>query len=82
LAELLLNDPAKWNRQSIQELIDTNITQRVNLPKPKPVMLLYVTIWTDENDNIIFKNDVYDRDRQVLDGLNEEFTIWQTRAIN
>ena len=82
MAELLLNDPAKWNRQSIQELIDTNITQRVNLPKPKPVMLLYVTIWTDENDNIIFKNDVYDRDRQVLDGLNEEFTIWQTRAIN
>lgn len=82
LAELLLNDPAKWNRDSIQELIDTNKTQRVNLPKPKTVMLLYVTIWTDENDNIIFKNDVYDRDQQVLDGLKEEFTIWQTRAIN
>lgn len=82
LAELLLNDPEKWNRESIQELIDTNKTQRVNLPKAKPVMLLYVTIWTDENDNFIFKKDVYDRDQQVLDGLNEEFTIWQTRAIN
>ena len=45
-------------------------------------MLLYVTIWTDENDDIIFKKDVYDRDQQVLDGLNEEFAIWQTRAIN
>jgi len=82
LAQLLLNDPAKWNRDSIQELIDSNITQRVNLSKPKPVMLLYVTIWFDENDNFIFKKDVYNRDRQVLDGLNEEFTIWQTRAIN
>ncbi len=82
LAELLLNDPEKWNRQSILELIDTNKTQRVNLPKPKPVMLLYVTIWTDENDNFIFIKDVYERDQQVLDGLNEEFTIWQTRAIN
>jgi len=82
LAELLLNDPEKWNRESIQELIDTNKTQRVDLPKPKPVMLLYVTIWTDENENIIFKNDVYDRDQIVLNGLNEEFTIWQTRAIN
>jgi len=81
LAEILLNDSVKWNRASIQELIDTYKTQIVNLPKPKPVMLLYVTIWTDENDNIIFQNDVYDRDRQVLDGLNEEFTIWQTRAI-
>jgi len=47
-----------------------------------PVMLLYLTISFDENDNYIFKKDVYDRDRQVLDGLNEEFTIWQTRAIH
>jgi murein L,D-transpeptidase YcbB/YkuD len=82
LAEILLNDPAKWNRERIQELIDTNKTQRVNLPKPKPVILLYVTIWTDEHDDIIFIKDVYDRDQEVLDGLNEEFSIWQTRAIN
>ena len=82
LAEILLNDPAKWNRESIQSLIDTNKTRRVNLPKPKPVMLLYVTIRVDENDNFIFIKDIYERDRQVLDGLNEEFTIWQTRAIN
>ena len=82
LAELLLNDPEKWNRDSIQELIDTNKTQRVNLPKPKPVMLLYVTIWFDENNNYIFQKDVYNRDQQVIDGLNEEFTIWQTRAFN
>ena len=81
LAELLLNDPEKWNRESIQEVIDGKETQRVNLPKPKPVILLYVTIWFDENDGIIFKKDVYDRDRQVLDGLNGDFTIWQTRAI-
>jgi murein L,D-transpeptidase YcbB/YkuD len=82
LAEILLKDPAKWNRERIQELIDTNKTQRVNLPKPKPVILLYVTIWTDEHDDIIFIKDVYDRDQEVLDGLNEEFSIWQTRAIN
>ncbi len=82
LAELLLDDPEKWDRESIQELIDSNETRRVNLPEPKPILLLYVTIWFDENGSIIFKKDVYDRDRQVLDGLNEEFTIWQTRAIN
>jgi murein L,D-transpeptidase YcbB/YkuD len=82
LTELLLNDSVKWNRERIQEMIDTNQTLRVNLPKPKPVMLLYVTIWFDEHDNYIFIKDVYDRDQQVLDGLNEEFTIWQTRAIN
>ena len=31
--------------------------------------------------NIIFKKDVYDRDKAVLDGLNEEFKIWQRRVF-
>jgi murein L,D-transpeptidase YcbB/YkuD len=45
------------------------------------VLILYVTIWFDENDNVVFKKDIYDRDQPVLEGLNEEFTIWQTRAF-
>jgi murein L,D-transpeptidase YcbB/YkuD len=81
LAELLLADPDNWNRERIQQLLDTNITQRVNLPEPKPIMLVYVTVWFDENDNYMFTRDVYDRDPAVLEGLQEEFSIWQTRAI-
>jgi hypothetical protein len=27
------------------------------------------------------QKDVYDRDQPVLDGLNEEFSIWQRRAF-
>jgi murein L,D-transpeptidase YcbB/YkuD len=81
LAELLLNDPAKWNRESIQKVLDTSETLRVNLPEPKPVMLVYATIRFDDDDHYIFKKDVYKRDGQVLGGLNEEFKIWQTRAI-
>lgn len=34
------------------------------------------------NKYFIFIKDIYGRDREVLKGLNEEFTIWQTRAIN
>jgi murein L,D-transpeptidase YcbB/YkuD len=81
LAEILLDDPVKWGRESILNLLATNETLKVDLPKPKPVMLLYFTLSFDEKGNYIFKKDVYGRDRQVLEGLNEEFTIWQTRAI-
>ena len=81
LAELLLDNPEKWNRESIQKLLDTEKTTRVNLPKPKPIMLVYATIWFDENDSIIFRKDVYGRDHAVLEGLKEEFSIWQTRTI-
>ncbi|UCD88717.1 MAG: L,D-transpeptidase family protein [Desulfobacterales bacterium] len=82
LAEILLDNPEKWNQQNIRNLIDTLKTQKVNLPKPIPVSLLYWTVRFDEDGKIIFKKDVYDRDRAVLDGLNEEFVAWQRRLLN
>ena len=81
LAEILLDDPEKWNRERILEVFNTNKTRRVDLPKPKTIMLLYVTVRFDDNENLIFKKDVYQRDQVVLDGLNEEFDIWQRRAF-
>ena len=81
LAEILLDDPDQWNRKSILSLLETNRTKKVYLPKPKPIMLLYATISFDQNRNLIFKKDVYNRDQTVLEGLKEDFTIWQTRAI-
>ena len=73
LAEILLNDPENWNQKNIQNLIGTLKTKRVNLPKPMPISLFYWTIRFDEKGDIIFKKDIYDRDREVLNGLNEEF---------
>ena len=82
LAEILLNDPEKWNQQNIQDLMDTLETKRVNLTKPMPISLLYWTVRFDEKGKIIFKKDVYDRDEAVLDGLNEEFVSWQRRFLD
>ncbi|MDX1709114.1 MAG: L,D-transpeptidase family protein, partial [Desulfobacterales bacterium] len=39
LAEILLDDPAKWNQQSFKRIIDTRETQTVMLPKHVPVLL-------------------------------------------
>ena len=80
--QIVLDDPDKWNRETFQELIDSNETRRVYLPKPMPLILLYTTCRFDENGDIVFKKDVYKRDRAVLEGLNEEFTIWQRRSFN
>ena len=81
LAEILLDDPVKWNRGNIKKMLNTNKTRRINLAKRVPISLLYWTVRFDENGNIIFKKDVYDRDREVLEGLNEEFEIWQRRVL-
>jgi L,D-transpeptidase YcbB len=77
LAEILLNDSESWNQQNIRSLIDTLKTKIINLPKPMPISLFYWTIHFDEEGNIIFRKDIYDRDKEVLNGLNEEFIAWQ-----
>jgi murein L,D-transpeptidase YcbB/YkuD len=82
LAEILLDDPYKWNQKNINNLIDTLETKKVNLPEPMPVSLLYWTVRFDEKGKIIFKKDVYDRDGAVLNGLKEEFVAWQRRFLD
>jgi murein L,D-transpeptidase YcbB/YkuD len=73
LAELLLNDPVKWNRDEIMKVIESKKTQRVNLPEPVPVMLLYWTFEVDDDGRFKFKKDLYKRDQAILKGLNGGF---------
>ena len=82
LAEILLNDPEKWNQQNIRNVIDTLKIKKVNLPKPMPISLFYWTVRFDEKGDIIFKKDIYKRDAEVLNGLNEKFIAWQRRFLD
>jgi murein L,D-transpeptidase YcbB/YkuD len=73
LAELLLNDPGKWNMESFKQVIDSGRTQRVKLAKPVPVLLFYWTIAVSQDGTVRFKKDPYKRDAEVLQGLNGNF---------
>ena len=81
LAQRLLDDQIDWSPEKIQELIDTEETQTVHLRRKMPVILVYCTVTVDQNGDVFFKKDVYDRDPAVLDGLNEDFRIWQRKAF-
>jgi len=73
LAELLLQDEDKWNREKISAAIDTVKQQRVSLPEPVPVLLLYWTVNIGADGTVYFKDDIYQRDMKVLAGLDGEF---------
>jgi murein L,D-transpeptidase YcbB/YkuD len=75
LAELVLDDPEKWNRETIQEVLDGKKTRTVHLQEPMPVLLLYWTAFVDDDGVVNFLEDVYDRDQRILDGLEGEFKI-------
>ena len=80
-AELLLADNLGWNRTKIDSVVESRKTTRVNLTKPLTVMLLYWTVTVDDQNQVVFKNDIYDRDGSVLTGLNGEFKFRNSKII-
>jgi len=72
-AELMLNNSAKWNPDSIQALLDSEKPQNVFLDEPLTVMLLYGTVGITDTELVRFYNDIYERDGRVLDSLNADF---------
>jgi len=73
LAEILLDNPAKWNQESFKRIIDSKQTQTIKLPRPVPVLLFYWTAAMEPDGSVRFKKDPYKRDAEVLEGLNGEF---------
>ena len=73
LAELVLNDPSRWNQETLAAAVATKKMQTVNLAKPVPVLLLYWTAQPLPNGQVVFRNDVYGRDPPTLAALNGAF---------
>jgi L,D-transpeptidase YcbB len=73
LAELVLNDPARWNQETLAAAVATKKMQTVNLAKPVPVLLLYWTAQPLPSGQVMFRNDVYGRDPPTLAALNGTF---------
>ncbi len=71
LAELLLNDPVKWSLERILQTIHAKKPKTVRLSEPMPIMLVYMTVLVEEDGTLFFRDDVYDRDEEVLRMLNE-----------
>ncbi len=72
LAELLLDDPVRWNRDAIDRAIDTLKTQTVILRKPVPLLLAYWTVDLHEDGRVGFRPDVYRRDPPLLAALDRK----------
>jgi len=73
LAELLLDNPAKWNQETFETIIASKNPHTIKLPKQIPVLLLYWTVAVDQDGTVNFKKDPYGRDKAVLEVLEEDF---------
>jgi len=72
LAEYLLRDDPKLTREKILTTIDKGVEQTVRLAEPTPIHLLYWTAWVDEDGTVHFRNDIYGRDKLLIEALQEK----------
>jgi murein L,D-transpeptidase YcbB/YkuD len=71
LAEYLLREDPGWTRNRIVDTIDSGETHAVRIPNPLPVHLLYWTAWVDSEGTVHFRDDIYGRDKRLIEALNE-----------
>ncbi len=75
LAELVLNDPQKWNQATMAEVVASKRMRTVYLAKPVPVLILYWTSQPRPDGQVFFRNDIYGRDPPTLAALNSSFRL-------
>jgi murein L,D-transpeptidase YcbB/YkuD len=75
LAELILNEPGKWNQESLSAIVDGRKTERIYLDDPMPVLIVYLTATPGADGQTRFMKDPYERDQKVLEALNGEVEI-------
>ena len=72
-AEVLLGADQGMTAEKIEAIRASGKTETVNLETPLPVLLLYWTAEPDADGTVRFLNDVYERDAQILEALDETF---------
>jgi len=81
LAVLLLSDNPDWLPTHIHDAMQQDNEEAVRLKNPVDVELIYLTAWTDGDDRIQFRKDVYQIDEMVLEALNQKPEAVNVKAI-
>lgn len=77
LARLLLADQPLWSDDRIRTAMHSGREQTVMLKRQIPVILLYLTFWTDSEGIPMVRHDLYDRDNTLFTALSQSvpFTL-------
>ena len=70
LAAVLLRDDEAWSLEKITAAIQEKKRKVVNLKKPIPVHLTYLTAWVNKDGSVHFRADIYDRDKRLEKALD------------
>ncbi len=72
LALYLLQKNTLWNEEKINLVLENNQETRIELKPKMPIYIVYFTAWVDENNNLNFRNDIYNLDEQLAKNIFED----------
>lgn len=73
LAAWLLQDQPKWTLQKVKAAMNSGPdNQQVNLSRPLPVVIVYMTAIVEENGEVYFYDDIYGLDKTLNDSLAKD----------
>lgn len=70
LAELILSGQDSWTSGKINQVLESGLTENVELNHPLPVLIVYWTVSVGASGEIRYMRDIYDLDQPVLAALN------------
>jgi murein L,D-transpeptidase YcbB/YkuD len=65
-AKILLRDMPEWTDERINQAMNQKSERIVNLNRKIPVALVYLTFWADSKGQAHFRQDIYNRDAEIL----------------
>lgn len=71
LANAILGGQSGWTLDGIASAVQSGERTQVNLDRPLPVQITYLTAWVDGDNRVHFRNDVYERDHVLADALTD-----------
>lgn len=69
LAMYMLRDDPTWTEERITRAMASGKEQYVAVKNPMPVFITYFTAWVDRQGDLNFREDIYNRDSQLLNLL-------------
>jgi len=77
---LLLNSP-QWDKARILASVESRKTTTARLDRPVTVILMYWTVDSNAAGDVMFRNDIYQRDAAVLAALKRPFRFRKSPVL-
>ena len=74
LALLVLDDPVRWNAETLQTAASYDVTRDVPLHTPVPLRMIYWTVAIQPDGHVGIVPDVYHQDAALRGALDDELT--------